>query len=495
MFSLPETTDGSQGTDSEGKSNDIEQLGYEPPYSAFNGLQKSFIVYAASVSAMFSGLSSFIYYPAITALASSLATSTGNINLTITAYLVVAGLAPSFLGDLADRLGRRPISIFVMVFYLGANLGLAIQSRYMALLILRCVQSAGASSTIALAYGIISDISTPAERGSYMGILMGFTNAAPCIGPVLGGVITEKSSWHWIFWLLSILSAAHLFGLLLFLPETSRKLVGNGNLLPVHWMSRSLYSLAVHRGNRSLSANQEKARVSIPNPLSCLVALANRSNFTVIVVGGLQYMIFGCLAASLSAQMIAIYSLNYLTAGLVYLPSGIGGILAAYLTGKLLDYEYRRTAQKHGLPISKSSGKIPDFPIEEARLHSVFYFVIISAIATVGYGWTLQARTHIAGPVVMQFITGGMSVAIFVVCGGLLTDLNPDRSATVQASYNLIRCALGGAGVALLQIISDTVGTGWCFTIYAAFGVLCLPMLLLLRQRGHCWRKSSRRKG
>ena len=492
MPSPAKSTEGPQENSSNKEFNSIEEFEHELPYSAFNGLCKSLIAYAASVSAMFSGLSSFIYYPAITALASSLAQSTGKINLTITTYLVVAGIAPSIFGDLADRLGRRPISILAMFIYLGANLGLAIQNNYVALLVLRCVQSAGASSTIALAYGIISDISTPAERGHYMGVLMGFTNAATCIGPVLGGVITEKLSWHWIFWLLSILSGAHLLGLLLFLPETSRKLVGNGRLPPVHWMSRSLYSLVVHQGNRSLSADQKKARFFIPNPLSCLVALTDRSNFIVILAGGLQYMVFGCLAASLSTQMIATYSLNYLTGGLIYLPSGFGGILAAYLTGKLLDYEYRRTARRHGLPLSKSSNDITEFPIEEARLHSVFYFIILSATATVGYGWTLQARTHIAGPIVMQFGTGGMSVAIFVVCGGLLTDLNPDRSATVQASYNLVRCALGGAGVAVLQLISDTVGIGWCFTIYAVFSVLCLPLLLILRQRGHRWRKSVR---
>ena len=492
MSSPATNTEGLQENTLDKELNSIEELEPELPYSAFNGLCKSLIAYAASVSAMFSGLSSFIYYPAITALASSLAESTGKINLTITTYLVMAGIAPSIFGDLADRLGRRPISILAMLIYLGANLGLAIQSNYVALLVLRCVQSAGASSTIALAYGIISDISTPAERGHYMGVLMGFTNAATCIGPVLGGVITEKLSWHWIFWLLSILSGAHLLGLLLFLPETSRKLVGNGTLLPVHWISRSLYSLVVDRGSRSLSAGQEKARFFIPNPLSCLVALTNRSNFIVILAGGLQYMVFGCLAASLSAQMIAIYSLSYLTAGLVYLPSGIGGILAAYLTGKLLDYEYRQTARRHGLPISKSSNEITEFPIEEARLRSAFYFIILSAVATIGYGWTLQARTHIAGPIVMQFVTGGMSVALFVICGGLLTDLNPDRSATVQASYNLVRCALGGAGVAILQFISDSVGIGWCFTIYAAFGVFCLPLLLILRQRGHCWRNGIR---
>ena len=376
----------SQEKDLSERPSEVENLEHELPYSAFNAPQKSLIIYAASISAMFSGLSSFIYYRAITALANSLGTSTGAINYSIAAYLVVAGLAPSFLGDLADKLGRRPISILAMTLYLAANLGLALQSDYVALVVLRCLQSAGPSSTIALAYGVISDISTPGERGSYIGILMGFTNVAPCIGPVLGGIVTEKLSLHWIFWIPTILSASHLFTILNFLPETSRKLVGNGSLQPVHWVNRSAYSVVIHRGNRNLPANQVRARMTLPNPFSCLVALANRSNLIVVVIGGIQYMIFGCLAASLSTQMIAIYNLNYLTAGLVYLPSGLGGIFAAYLTGKLLNYEYRRTAQKNGLPVSKSSNQIANFPIEEARLRPVFYFIGINALATIGYG-------------------------------------------------------------------------------------------------------------
>jgi len=149
-----------------------EEAGNSLPYSSFSPLQKLLLAYAASTSATFSGLSSFIYYPAINALAESLHTSVEAINLTITAYLVVAGIAPSFLGDLADRMGRRPVTILALALYLSANLGLAIQNNFVALLVLRCLQSAGASSTIALAYGIIADVSTPAERGSYMAILM-----------------------------------------------------------------------------------------------------------------------------------------------------------------------------------------------------------------------------------------------------------------------------------------------------------------------------------
>ena len=441
-------------------------------FSSFTPVQKYGLAYAAFISATFSGLSSFPYYPAITALNRSLHTSVDAINLTITVYLFVAGIAPSILGDLADRIGRRPISLVALTMYFGANLGLALQNSYTALVVLRCLQSAGASSTIALAYGVIADISTPAERGSYMGILMGFTNSAPSIGPVLGGVLAEKLSWHWIFWVISVHGGTHLLALLIFLPETSRKLIGDGSILPARLMSRSVYSLVI---SRKPVTEESPPSFSFPNPLSCLITLFNKSNFIVLMVGGLQYTIFGCLAASLSTQMIHLYSLNYLTAGLLYIPSGIGGIIAAYLNGRLLNYDYRMTARKYRLPVSKTSDNLARFPIERARLRSVFAFLALSAVATAGYGWTLQEKTSIAEPLVMQFITGSTQIAVFSVCGTLLTDLNPGRNATVQASYNLLRCALSAAGVGDLQAVIDGVGVGWCSTIYAVVRFSSVP--------------------
>ena len=332
------------------------------PYSSFTPLQKSLIAYAASISAFFSGLSSFIYYLALTALSNSLHVSLSAINLTITSYLIVSGIAPSIFGDLTDHVGRRPVSIIALTIYLAANLGLALQSDYTALVVLRCVQSAGASSTIAIAYGVIADISTPDGRGTYTGILMGFTNVASCLGPIIGGVLTEKLSWHWIFWLLTILSGTHLMVLVAFLPEISRKHVGDGSVVPAGWTGRSIYSLVANRAQPVARTTESSRTFAFPNPLSCLIALFNKSNFLILLVGGLQYTLFGCLAASLSAQMIDLYDLNYLEGGLLYLPSGFGGIIASYLTGRLLNHDYRLIAIRHGLPISKSNG-ILNFPI------------------------------------------------------------------------------------------------------------------------------------
>jgi len=183
----------------------------------------------------------------------------------------------------------------------------------------------------------------------------------------------------------------------------------------------------------------------------------------------------------------------------VYLPSGIGGLLAALLTGKLVDYDYRVVARSlHSSPQeyptvtnSRPSYDLLAFPIEKARLRSVFLFLAITSISTAGYGWSLHASSHIAVPLVLQFLSGSTQVAIFVICGTLLTDFNPDRSATAQASYNLVRCALAAGCVAMLEPLIQGVGIGWCFTIYTGMGLLCVPLFLVLRIWGWGWRRQQ----
>ena len=127
------------------KSQDRSEEAETIQYSVFSPAQKACISYAASFSAMFSGLSSFTYYPAITALSRSLHVSVELINLTITSYQIVSGIAPSVLSDIADQSGRRPVSLLAFTLYFVANLGLALQNSYTALVVLRCLQSAGAS--------------------------------------------------------------------------------------------------------------------------------------------------------------------------------------------------------------------------------------------------------------------------------------------------------------------------------------------------------------
>lgn len=136
----------------------------EPLYSVFPRPTKLFIVAMATLGGFFSPFSTSIYFPAITPLASHFHVSTNLINLTITTYMVFQGVAPMLYADFADQAGRRPAFFATFVVYMGANVGLGVMDSYAALLVLRCLQSAGSSGTIALARGMLADVASPAER-------------------------------------------------------------------------------------------------------------------------------------------------------------------------------------------------------------------------------------------------------------------------------------------------------------------------------------------
>ena len=143
------------------RCKDDESMGGQDnvAYTVFSKQQKRWIVFLIAFAGMFSPLSSFIYYPAINSLASSLHTSVEAINLTITSYMVVSGITPSILGGTADQIGRRPIYIFSFVVYFVANIGLSLQHSFPALLVLRMLQSVGSSGAI---------ISLPSSRNKYI---------------------------------------------------------------------------------------------------------------------------------------------------------------------------------------------------------------------------------------------------------------------------------------------------------------------------------------
>ena len=85
-----------------------------------------------------------------------------------------------FTASIGDTVGRRPAIVLCFVIYLAANIALALQDSYAALLVLRCFQSAGSSGTVALARAVIADVATPAERGSYLGMAMASVSLVSC---------------------------------------------------------------------------------------------------------------------------------------------------------------------------------------------------------------------------------------------------------------------------------------------------------------------------
>lgn len=60
----------------------------------------------------------------------------------------------------------------------------------------------------------------------------------------------------------------------------------------------------------------------------------------------------------------------------------------------VIDRDYRVTAAAVGFTINKKTGDdLSRFPIEKARLRSIWYFMGLLIICTVGYGWSIETKT------------------------------------------------------------------------------------------------------
>ncbi|CAG8973044.1 hypothetical protein HYALB_00007272 [Hymenoscyphus albidus] len=122
-------------------------------YSVFTKSQKRWITFTIAFVAWFSTLSSFVYFPAVSLIASDLHTTIEGVNITITSYLIASAIIPSVIGPVADMTGRRPVYIVTLFIYFMANIGIALQKSLASLIILRMVQSAGISGSFAVNYG------------------------------------------------------------------------------------------------------------------------------------------------------------------------------------------------------------------------------------------------------------------------------------------------------------------------------------------------------
>ena len=143
----------------------------------------------------------------------------------------------------------------------------------------------------------------------------------------------QRFGWPSIFWFLAIISVVCLTMIFLFFPETARIIVGNGNESKTGLIVCRLPNSCLRRISQDDGAAYHRRR--FPNPFACLLLLRNRNTFFTILVGSFFYTAFSCLGDSLSISLVPIYKLDALQAGLIYIPSGVGGMVAAVTIGKL----------------------------------------------------------------------------------------------------------------------------------------------------------------
>src|SRR5215213_5033576 len=120
---------------------------------------------------------------------------------------IVTGYALTFAalmltgGKLADLLGRRLIFVVGLSIFTASSLACGLADSGDMLIAARIVQGAGAALMNPATLSIISATFPAHQRGMAIGIWAGVSALALAIGPLVGGLLTEHASWHWIFFI------------------------------------------------------------------------------------------------------------------------------------------------------------------------------------------------------------------------------------------------------------------------------------------------------
>lgn len=228
--------------------------------------------------------------------------------------------------------------------------------------------------------------------------------------------------------------------------------------------------------------------------------------------GAIVYAIWSMVTATTTDLLQQQYGLNSLETGLAFIPNGgqefltyrtghfannhlslgLGCVFGSYITGIIMDQDHRRTVfeycKEHDMEesVSFDARSVPDFPIERARLRSMWYIVLGFIFFIGAYGFSLTMDIYL--PLALQFFIAYTATAVFSINSTLIHDLIHEESASATATNNLVRCSLGGLGVAAAHPLIDWLTPKFAFLSLAIFTVVFSPLLVVELTWGPKWR-------
>ena len=275
----------------------------------------------------------------------------------VTAYTLALATVIPLTGWAADRFGtKRLYMAAIALFTLGSAL-CATAGSINALIAFRVLQGLGGGMLMPLGITIMTRAAGPHRMGRLMAILGIPMLLGPIMGPIIGGWLIEKASWHWIFLInvpLGVIALVYAWRVLAKdSPEPSESFDFLGMLLLSPGLALFLFgvsSLPVENGDFSAPRVWASMLVGLllmlafvrhsfrpEHPLLDLRLFRNR-NLTVSIIT--MFMFAGAFFGGLllvPTYFQQVRGESTLAAGLLVAPQGLGAMVTMPIAGRLVD--------------------------------------------------------------------------------------------------------------------------------------------------------------
>ena len=364
----------------------------------------------------------------------------------VTGYALTFGAFMLTGGKLADLFGRRLIFVVGLVVFTASSLACGLAGSATVLIAARVVQGLGAALMNPATLSIITVTFPPRQRGTAIGIWAGVSALALAIGPLVGGVITQRISWSWIFFINIPVGILGIVAAYLFIDEsrdTSHEQRPDVPGLFTSALGLFALSYALIEAN---SYGWTSARILAAFAVAVValavfvllelhqrlpmleLALFRNKTFTgantvMLLVGLAMFGVF--FYVSLYVQQVLGYSPTQ--AGASFLPWTVLIILLAPMAGRLSDRIGPRPLVTGGMAVLTGSLVL----FARMGVHETF--------------WGLLPAMLLGGV--------GMSAAMAPVTAAAMSSVRPDKAGVGSAVLNSMRQVGGSLGIAIMGAI------------------------------------------
>jgi MFS family permease len=180
-------------------------------------VQRPFVVLWLATLLFYLGFQ--LLLPVMPLYATELGAREAHVGLIIGIFALAAMVLRPIAGDLADRVGRRPLVLLGAAIFLLAPLGYAVVRTVPGLLLLRFFHGTGMGVGPTAATVIATDLTPPERRGAAMGAYGLASAVALAVGPYLGAALVRRAGFTTTFLVATVIELGALL-LAWTLPET-----------------------------------------------------------------------------------------------------------------------------------------------------------------------------------------------------------------------------------------------------------------------------------
>ena len=172
-----------------------------------------------SVSALAYALAQTTVVPAIPDLMHGLHTDESGVTWTLTGYLIAAAVATPVLGRFGDIYGKKRMLVVALVTFGAGSVVAALAGQLWLVVAGRIVQGVG-GGIFPLCFAIIRD-EFPRDRVARgIGLMSALAGIGGGAGLILGGLLVDYASYHWIFWVGAVMASVAAVATWLYVPES-----------------------------------------------------------------------------------------------------------------------------------------------------------------------------------------------------------------------------------------------------------------------------------